>query len=113
MMVAQDQSLFTRNYQVKIIKNGADPKCWFCDKSKEIVDHLVSGCSRMTPNENLQTHDRVSQYIYGKICQHYNAPYVKNWYKHKPQKAVEIESPTILWDFPIHTEKTIKQINQA
>ena len=27
IMAAQDQSLFTRNYQSKIAKNGTDPKC--------------------------------------------------------------------------------------
>ena len=32
IMGAQDQSFFTRNYQAKIIKNGADPKCRFCEK---------------------------------------------------------------------------------
>ena len=31
-MATQDQSLFTRNYQAKIIKNGAEPKCRFCEK---------------------------------------------------------------------------------
>ena len=32
-MATQDQSLFTRNYQAKIIKNGADPKCRFSEKN--------------------------------------------------------------------------------
>ena len=41
-MAAQDQSLFTRSCQVKIIKNGTDPKCRFCEKFEETVDHLVS-----------------------------------------------------------------------
>ena len=87
LQTQKDQSLFTRNYQAKIIKNGAHPKCWFS------VDNLVSGCPIMTPNEYLQKHDRVGQHIHWKICQHYNAPYAKNIshikYKHKPHKVVE------------------------
>ena len=43
------------------------------------------------------------------MCQHYNAPYAKNWYEQKPQKVVETESGTILWDFPIHTDRTIQE----
>ena len=39
IMAAEDQSLFTRNYQAKIIKNGADPKFWFCEKLEESIDH--------------------------------------------------------------------------
>ena len=107
-MAAQDQSLFTRNYQAKIIKNGADPKRWFCEKFEETVDHLVSECPIMTPDEYLQIHDRVGQYIHRKIFQHYNAPYTMNLDEHKPQKVVETESATILWDFSIHTDKTIQ-----
>ena len=42
------------------------------------------------------------------ICQHYNAPYIEKWCEHKPQKVVEIESATILWDFPICIERTIQ-----
>ena len=98
-MAAQDQSLFTRNHQAKIINYGAYPKYRFCKKFEETVDHLVSGSPLMTPNEYLQRLDRVGQYNHWKICQHYNAPYAKNWYKHEPQKVVETESRTILWDF--------------
>ena len=41
----------------------------------------------------------------------YNAPYAKNWYEHKPQKVIEAEIATILWDFSIHTDRTI-QVNK-
>ena len=34
IMVAQDQRLYTRNYQVRIIKNWVDPKCRICDIMK-------------------------------------------------------------------------------
>ena len=67
IMAAQDQNLFTKNYLAKIIKNGADPKCRFCDKFEETVDHLLSGCPIMTSNEYLQRHDRVGQYTHWKI----------------------------------------------
>ena len=41
------------------------------------------------------------------ICMLENAPYAKNWYKYKPQKVVQTESATILWNFSIHTDRTI------
>ena len=93
IMGAQDQSIFTRNYQAKIIKNDADQKCRFCEKFEETVDLLVYGCPIMTPNEYLQRHDRMGQYINWKICKQHNAPCAKNWYE---LKVVEAESATIL-----------------
>ena len=68
-MPAQDQSLFTRDYQAKGIKNGTDSKCRFCDK---VV--VLSWCLTMNPNEYLQRHDRVGQYIHWKICKNYRVP---------------------------------------
>ena len=107
-MPAADEGLFTRKYQAKIIRNGTDSKCRFCEKFEETVDHLVSGCRIMSPNEYLQRHDRVRKYIHWKISQHYNAPYAKKWYEHKPQKVVETESGIILWDLSIYTDWTIQ-----
>lgn len=106
-MAAQDQSLFTRNYQARIIKNGADPKCRMCEKFDETIDHLVSGCPVIRPTEYKARHDRVGQYIHWKICQHFKAPHSKNWYEHKPEAVVETKNATILWDFPIQTDRKI------
>lgn len=47
-MVAQNQSLFTWNYQINKIKNDADPICRLCEQNVETIDHLVSGCPILT-----------------------------------------------------------------
>ena len=107
IMAAQDQSLFTRNYQARIIKNGADPKCRMCDQYDETIDHLVSGCPIIRPTEYKNRHDRVGHYIHWKICQHFNVKCEKNWYEHKPKPVVETKNATILWDFAIHTDRKI------
>ena len=48
IMAADYQSLFTRNYQSKIVKNGTDPKSRFSDQYHQTIDHLVSGCPILT-----------------------------------------------------------------
>ena len=35
-------------------------------------------------------------------------PHAKNWCDHKPQTVVETERALTLWNFPIHTDKTIQ-----
>ena len=108
ILAAQDQSLFTRNYQANIVKNGADPKCRFCDQYTETIDHLVSGCSILTPTEYKARHDRVGQYLHWKILNFYKIKTEINWYEHKPLPVVEGKNVTILWDFPVHTDRTIQ-----
>ena len=94
-----------------MIKNDTDSKCRFYDKFKETLDRLVSGQPIITPYQYLLRYYTMGQYIHWKIFQHYNAPYAKNWYKHKPQKVPETEKATILWNFPIHTHRAI-QVNK-
>ena len=59
IIAAKDQSLPTRNFQAKILENGADPKCRICDKHIETIDHLASGCPILAPTEYLNRHDRL------------------------------------------------------
>ena len=66
ILAAQDQSLFTRNYQAKVMKNRTDPRCCICTQYEETIDHLLSGCPTLTPNEYLNRHNRVAQYSTGK-----------------------------------------------
>ena len=105
---AQDQSLFTRNFQANILHNGADPSCRFSNTSTETIDHLISGCTILAPNEYTNRHNRVGQYIHWKICNHYNIETPNKWYEHKPLPVADTTKVTIPWDFPIRTDRTIQ-----
>ena len=106
-MAAQDHSLYTRDYQSRIIANDDDPKCRMCDQYDETIDHLVSGCPVIRPTKYKKRHGRVFHYTHWKICQHYKATCHKDWYEHKPESVVETKNATILLDFAIHKEGTI------
>ena len=91
-----------------IIKNGIDAKCRFCDNFTGTVDHLIAGCPVLAPNEYKYRHDRLGQYLHWKACKHYQLSAPNNWFEHHPQAVVEGDNVTILWDFPIHTDRTIQ-----
>ena len=108
IVATQDQSLFTRNFQANILHNGANPKCRFCNTSTETTDHLISGCNILAPNEYKNRYNRVGQYVHWKICKHYNIDTTDKWYGHKPLPVVDASNVTILWDFPIRTDRRIQ-----
>ena len=108
IVAAQDQSLFTRNFQANILYNGADPRCRFCNTSTETIDQLISGSTILAPNEYTKRHNRVGQCIRWQICNHYNIETPNKWYEHKPLPFVDTSVVTILWDFPIRTDRTIQ-----
>jgi len=64
IVAAQDESLFTRNYQTNYVKNCVDAKCRFCDNFTETVDHLIAGCPVVAPNEYKYHDDRVGQNLH-------------------------------------------------
>ena len=51
IIAAQDQSLTTRSYHHRIIKDGTDPQCRLCGKYEETIDHIVSGCPELAKTE--------------------------------------------------------------
>ena len=104
----QDQSLFTRNFQANILHNRTDPRCRFCNTSTETIDHLISGCTILAPNEYTNRHNRVGQYIQWEICDHFDIETPYKWYEYKPLPVADTPKVTILWDFPIKTDRTIQ-----
>ena len=68
----------------------------------------MSGCTVLAPVEYKSRHDRVGQYLHWKICRHYQIPTEEKWYKHKPDPVTEGQNATILWDFGINTDRTVR-----
>ena len=108
VMAAQDQSLATRSYRNKIIKDGTDPKCRMCNNYDETIDHIVSGCPILAPTEYIHRHDKAASYIHWKICKHFQLPAADKWYEHQPTTVAENNKVTVLWDMPVNTDREIK-----
>ena len=41
------------------------------------------------------------------ICKEFGIEVKERWYEHEPKTVTENDSVTILWDMPIHTDRTI------
>ena len=64
IIAAQDQSLATKSYHHRIIKDDADPKCTMCKEFEKTVDHIVAGCPVLAKTEYVQRHDRAAGYLH-------------------------------------------------
>ena len=108
IIAAQDQSLATRLYHHRIIKDGTDPQCRICGKYEETIDHIISGCPELAKTEYIHRHDKTATYVHWKICKEYNIRVSEKWYKHQPNTVTENDEIVILWDMPIQTDREIK-----
>ena len=105
---AQDQSLPKRCYQHNILKKpDLDPKCRLCGRFDETIDHLVSGCPELAKTEYIHRHSKAAAHMHWKICKEFGIEVKERWYEHEPKTVTENDSVTILWDMPIHIDRTI------
>ena len=84
-----------------------DGKCRFCDQQLETIDHLISQCPILAKHEYLKRHNRVAQYVHWQLCKFYKLEAKETWYDHETPPVIENSEVTILWDFPINTDRTI------
>ena len=96
---AQDQALNTRYYSKHIIKQGSTDRCLMCHTQAETVEHITSGCQTLAADKYLNRHNQVAAQLHRDICKHYAIKVdAQHWYQHNPERVMENEKATILWD---------------
>ena len=50
----------------------------------------------------------VGQYLHRKICRHYSISTTSNWYEYYTEPVTDGQDVSILWYFPMHTDRTIQ-----
>ena len=90
------------------MKTGDDSSCRFCKEKSETIDHLISGCSILATNEYIVRHNKVAKYVHWKICKYYQFTTEDKWYDHETPPVMSNEKVTIMWDFPIQTDREIR-----
>ena len=105
---AQDQALQTRYYECKILHRDVIPTCCMCSVDPETVDHIVAGCSALAPMDYTDRHNQVAFIIQWDVCRYFGVPVESRWYQHHPDRPVETDDITMMWDTTILTAKKIK-----
>ena len=77
IIAAQDQSLATRLYHHKIIKDGTSPHCRLCPE--------------LAKTEYIKRNKNAAAYMHWNILKHYNIKANDKWYEHQPETVIENE----------------------
>ena len=53
-------------------------------------------------------HNQVASIIHWDVCRHFGVPVESRWYRHHPDRLVETDDITMMWDTTIPTARKIK-----
>ncbi|XP_063687998.1 uncharacterized protein LOC134821231 [Bolinopsis microptera] len=109
LIAAQDQALRTNYVKHRIDKTpGSSPLCRLCRNHYETIDHILSGCPKLSQTEYKCRHDKVAAALHWSLCKEYGFPRSKRWYEHRAEKVLENEKVKILWDFHVQSDHVIE-----
>ena len=109
IVAAQNQSVRTNLVKARIDKSQGNSLCRICRKVDESIDHIVSGCSKLSQKECRRSHDNLGKIVHWKLARKFNFEAEDKWYEHEPESVLEKEDYKILWDFSIQTDHVMER----
>ena len=108
VVAAQDQAFRTQYYEHKIIHRDVSPTCRIRSVGLKTVDHIVAGCSTWHRWSTLIDTIRWPPSFTGMFVAVLGVPVESRWYQHHPDRLVETDDITMMWDTTIPTATKIK-----
>ena len=90
IVAAQNQSIRTNLVKVKIDKSQGDSLCRMCRKVDESIDHIVSGCSKLTQKEYKRRHDNLGKIVHWTLARKCNFEAGDKWYEHEAESLEKL-----------------------
>ena len=108
LCATQEQAFRTNYMKYRIDKNSETHLCRLCGKKDESVQHITSGCEKLTQKEYKRRHGNVAKKVHWDICKKNKLEHIEKWYKHASEGAVVNEKIKVLWDINIQCDNLIE-----
>ena len=69
---------------------------------------MVSECGKLAQTEDKGRHDNVALYVHWQVCDKCGFERANSLYEQKQEVVVESETPKILWDFTVQSDRKIE-----
>ena len=70
--------------KAKIDKTQQNSKCKLCGDRDEMINHIISECSKLAQKEYKTRHDSVAIVIHWVLSKKLKFDHTNKWYMHKP-----------------------------
>ena len=107
LIAAQDNAIKTNHIKARIDKTQQNSKCRLCGERDEMINHIISECSKLARKEYKTRHDWVGKVINWEMCKKVKFNHTNKWYMHNPAPVLENDTHKLQWDFNIQTDHLI------
>ena len=76
-------------------------------KVEEYMKHIVAQCTTIALCEYTHRNNNVAGYIHWTICKHMGLQVTDKDYENIPEKVINVNSATIMWDIAVITDRKI------
>ena len=107
LIAAQNNPWRTNHIKARIDKTQQNSKCRLCGDRDEIINHIISECSKLGQKEYKNRHNWVGKVIQWELCEKFRFDYTNKRYIHKPISVLKNNTHKLLWNFDIQTDYLI------
>ena len=88
-MAAQNSAIRTNHIKARIVKTQQNSKCRLCSDGDEIINHIISECSKLAQKEYKARHDWVGTVIHWEMWKKLKFDHTNKWYMQNPAPVLE------------------------
>ena len=99
LQAVENNAIRTSYINIKIDKRQQNSKCSSCVHKNEIVNYIISWCSKPAEKKFKSKHDWVGKVIMWELCITLRFDQAEKWYMHKPESVRENEMYKIFCNF--------------
>ena len=107
LIAAHDNAIRIHYVKAKVNKTQQNSRFRLYDDRDEIINHMISECSKLTRREYKTIHDWAGKVIHWELCKKYKFDHTNKKYIHSPESVLENETHKLLWYFKKQTEHLI------
>ena len=89
LIATQNNTIRTNHIKLRIDKIQQNSKCRLCGDRDEIVNHIISECSKLAQKKYKTKHDWVGKVIHWEIYKKFKFDHTNKWYMHNPAPVTE------------------------
>ena len=90
LMATLNNAIRTNHIKARIDKTQQNSKCRLCGDRDEIINHIISECTKLAQKEYKATHDWVGK--------KFKFDHTNKWYLHNPTPVLENDTHKLIWD---------------